>query len=278
MFGLMIQIHLQEKEFSGIKDRWRMEGKWRLKEREGKRRLEEMEWEKSLPGKAWTRMKMLSTPTARTRKGMTSTMINVAGTPRKRKNPRDETTERRTTNTPTRPRVKSCINQDGGAVINVTQCQEDVNEHDEVGYSNRNNIRLWLTIQFIFDRSFSLVCNDQIWMITCVIVHEIQKSLLPCHCIQNSCPLHCNYWPERLGWVLWLRCILYHWILQEPLLDKEEERIQIAYIPLQKLRLDFCIQTEITFQLVQANQFQWVCLIQKVRHHFPDRPRGKERI
>lgn len=58
-----------------------------------------------LTWKAWTRMKILSTPTARTRKGMTSTIINVAGTPRKRKKPRDETTERRTTNTPTRPRV-----------------------------------------------------------------------------------------------------------------------------------------------------------------------------
>lgn len=48
-------------------------------------------------------MKMLSTPTAKTRKGTTSIMMSVAGTPQKLYTPRDAMTERKTRTTPARP-------------------------------------------------------------------------------------------------------------------------------------------------------------------------------
>lgn len=54
--------------------------------------------------KACTRINMLSTPTARTRKGITSIMIRVAGTPAKQNIPNDDSTETITINTPARPR------------------------------------------------------------------------------------------------------------------------------------------------------------------------------
>lgn len=52
-----------------------------------------------------TNMKMLSTPTASTRNGITSMMINVAGIPMKANKPTDETTEAKTITTPPRPSV-----------------------------------------------------------------------------------------------------------------------------------------------------------------------------
>ncbi len=48
---------------------------------------------------------MLSTPTASTRNGMISKMINVAGTPANPKIPMDAATDKRTIITPPRPRV-----------------------------------------------------------------------------------------------------------------------------------------------------------------------------
>ena len=48
-------------------------------------------------------MKMLSTPTARTRKGMTSMMIKLSGTPMKEYTPMDVVTDMVTTITPERP-------------------------------------------------------------------------------------------------------------------------------------------------------------------------------
>ena len=50
-------------------------------------------------------MKILSTPTARTRKGMISKMMRVAGTPTNPKIPTEAPTERRTITTPPSPRV-----------------------------------------------------------------------------------------------------------------------------------------------------------------------------
>lgn len=46
---------------------------------------------------------MLSTPTARTRKGITSMIINVAGMPAKQKIPKEERTETITIKTPAKP-------------------------------------------------------------------------------------------------------------------------------------------------------------------------------
>lgn len=48
----------------------------------------------------WTRMKMLSTPTASTRNGITSMMISVAATPKKPNRPTEHTTDASTINTP----------------------------------------------------------------------------------------------------------------------------------------------------------------------------------
>uniref|UniRef100_A0A2P2KIF1 Uncharacterized protein n=1 Tax=Rhizophora mucronata TaxID=61149 RepID=A0A2P2KIF1_RHIMU len=48
-------------------------------------------------------MHMLSTPTAKTRKGMTSIIINVDSTPIALKNPTDPMTESITSTTPERP-------------------------------------------------------------------------------------------------------------------------------------------------------------------------------
>lgn len=48
---------------------------------------------------------MLSTPTAKTKKGMTSTMMRVAGIPKYENAPRDDITDIRTIRTPTRPNV-----------------------------------------------------------------------------------------------------------------------------------------------------------------------------
>ena len=48
-------------------------------------------------------MKMLSTPTAKTRKGMTSMMIKLSGTPMKEYRPMDVVTDMITTITPERP-------------------------------------------------------------------------------------------------------------------------------------------------------------------------------
>lgn len=59
---------------------------------------------KKLTWKACTRINMLSTPTARTRKGITSIIIKVAGTPAKQKMPKDESTDTMTINTPANPR------------------------------------------------------------------------------------------------------------------------------------------------------------------------------
>lgn len=53
----------------------------------------------------WTRIKILSTPTARTRNGMTSIIISVAGMPMKPNKPTEHTTEANTRSTPPRPRV-----------------------------------------------------------------------------------------------------------------------------------------------------------------------------
>lgn len=48
---------------------------------------------------------MLSTPTAKTRKGITSTIIRVAGTPIKEKRPNDDITDTSTIKTPKKPKV-----------------------------------------------------------------------------------------------------------------------------------------------------------------------------
>lgn len=48
-------------------------------------------------------MKILSTPTASTRKGITSIMIKVAGTPMNANKPTDDMTEASTIKTPPRP-------------------------------------------------------------------------------------------------------------------------------------------------------------------------------
>lgn len=50
-------------------------------------------------------MKILSTPTARTRNGMTSIIMSVAGMPTKPNKPTEQTTEANTKSTPPRPRV-----------------------------------------------------------------------------------------------------------------------------------------------------------------------------
>lgn len=50
-------------------------------------------------------MKILSTPTASTRNGITSMMIKVAGIPIKANKPTEETTEASTITTPPNPRV-----------------------------------------------------------------------------------------------------------------------------------------------------------------------------
>jgi hypothetical protein len=49
-------------------------------------------------------MKMLSTPIARTRKGITSEMINVAGSPNKLHNPTDIASDINTIEIPARPK------------------------------------------------------------------------------------------------------------------------------------------------------------------------------
>jgi len=60
-----------------------------------------------LPSLWWvcTRIKILSTPTASTRNGMTSMMINVAGTPINPNNPTEQITDASTMSTPPSPRV-----------------------------------------------------------------------------------------------------------------------------------------------------------------------------
>lgn len=50
-------------------------------------------------------MKILSTPTASTKKGMTSMMIKVAGMPTKANKPTEEITEAKTITTPPKPSV-----------------------------------------------------------------------------------------------------------------------------------------------------------------------------
>jgi len=59
-------------------------------------------------GSLWyvcTRMNMLSTPTANTRKGMISKMISVAGTPANPNTPMEAATDKRTIIIPPRPRL-----------------------------------------------------------------------------------------------------------------------------------------------------------------------------
>ena len=53
----------------------------------------------------WTRMKILSTPTAKTRKGMISKMIKVAETPMNPKMPMEAATDSNTIITPPNPKV-----------------------------------------------------------------------------------------------------------------------------------------------------------------------------
>ncbi|KPM09646.1 hypothetical protein QR98_0081870 [Sarcoptes scabiei] len=50
-------------------------------------------------------MKRLSTPTARTRNGITSTMISVERTPKKHNKPIDEITDRSTIKIPVKPSI-----------------------------------------------------------------------------------------------------------------------------------------------------------------------------
>src|SRR5579862_5975069 len=54
---------------------------------------------------SWTTRKMLSTPTARTKKGITSAMMSVVLTPKAEKIPTEETTDNKTMMMPNNPKV-----------------------------------------------------------------------------------------------------------------------------------------------------------------------------
>lgn len=72
---------------------------------------------------------MLSTPTASTRKGITSMMMRVAGTPRKDQRPMEENTEARTIETP--PILREIFRSTYGSRIQAIQ--------SDIGY------RYWLS-------------------------------------------------------------------------------------------------------------------------------------